>query len=121
MNALRLTILFMAVSCLSFSCKKNSDDAGAACEEKQTMKVTFANTGSVPLRVVLATSLTPQFTPVNPVFSLDLAPGASVIKEFAADTYFNVWYTNCASACSLSTYYSKTYTACNAYDEKFGL
>jgi hypothetical protein len=121
MNSLRLTILFLALISVSVSCKKNSDDAGAACEEKQTMKVTFANTGSVPLRVVLATSLTPQFTPVNPVFSLDLAPGASVVKEFAAATYFNVWYTNCSSACSLSTYYSKTYTACNAYDEKFGL
>ncbi len=96
------------------------DDTGD-CSDNNTMKVTYTNTGTVPLRVMVATSLTPQFVPVNPIHSIDLAPGASVVKEFEADQYFNVWYKDCATTCTRSTYNSRTYASCSENEEKFGL
>lgn len=110
----------MAIVSVFLSCKKGGDDEGSDCEENNRTKVVFTNTGSVPLRVEVATTLTPQFDPINPVFSLDLAGGASVQKEFEADKYFILWYSNCSADCSMVTYYNKTYVPCSEYEEKQG-
>lgn len=102
------------------SCSKPGDDGGSDCEDNNTTKVTYANTGSVPLKVQVATSLTPAFVPISPIITLELAPGASVVKEFTAGQYFTVWYANCATSCTMYTYYSKTYNTCGVYEEKKG-
>ncbi|MBL7699084.1 MAG: hypothetical protein JNK79_13045 [Chitinophagaceae bacterium] len=120
MKSFNLTVLFLAITCLVVSCKKGGDDEGENCEDNNTTKVTYSNTGSVPLRVVVATSLTSQYEPINPILNIDLAPGASTVKEFDADQYFNVWYSNCSDDCSMVTYYSKTYAQCSEYEEKQG-
>lgn len=65
------------------SCKKEVDDGGYDCQDNNTTKLSFGNTGNVPLRVQVAISLTPQFTTIDPVVSLDLAPGETVNKEIA--------------------------------------
>lgn len=121
MKFVKYTLLFTAITCLTISCKKNMEDDTGDCSDNNTMKVTYTNTGTVPLRVMVATSLTPQFVPVNPIHSIDLAPGASVVKEFEADQYFNVWYKDCATTCTRSTYNSRTYASCSENEEKFGL
>ena len=112
----------MSLACVLFSCKKGEeDDAGPDCENDHTTQVTYTNTGSVPLRIEVATSLTPQYEPVNPILTLDLAPGATVVKEIQADRYFNVWYRDCSTNCTQTTYNSKTYEQCGQYEEKHGL
>ena len=120
MKSIKLTLFFAAVTCLFICCSKNIDDDSSDCEDNNTTTVTFTNKGSVPLRVEVSIQLTPQFKPINPVVSLDLAPGTSVVKEISADKYFTVWTSNCAINCSMVTYYSKTYDACSSYEEKQG-
>jgi hypothetical protein len=120
MKSFKFALFFVAITCVSLSCKKNSDDSGSDCEDTHMTKVTFTNKGSVPLRVEVAIQLTPQFKPITPVVTLDLAPGASVVKEFIAGKYFNVWSSNCAASCSMVTYYNKTYVECSTYEEKQG-
>lgn len=115
------TMLFSAViTCSLYSCSKPGDDA-SDCEDNNTTKVTYTNTGSTPLRVEVATSLTPQFKPVSPIVTLDLAPGASVVREISAEKYFTVWSRDCATTCTMVTYYSKTYSQCSEYEEKQGI
>ena len=120
MKSFKLALFFTALTCVSLSCSKNIDDDSSDCEDNNTTTVTFTNKGSVPLRVEVSIQLTPQFKPISPVVSLDLAPGATVVREIKADKYFNVWSSNCATNCSMVTYYSKTYAACSAYEEKQG-
>lgn len=109
----------MTFSFVLLSCKKGESDDSENCEENNLTKVTYSNVGSTPVRVVVATSLTPQYEPINPVFSIELAPGQSVPKEFEAEQYFNVWYGNCSGDdCVMLAYYSKTYAQCNEYEEK---
>lgn len=120
MKSIKLALVFAVVACVFLSCKKNSGDDGSDCEDNHTTTVTFTNKGSVPLRVEVSIQLTPQFKPINPVVTLDLAPGASVVKEIAAAKYFNVWSSNCAANCAMVTYYSKTYASCSSYEEKQG-
>lgn len=115
---LLLAIAFLA--CSLFSCSKGGD-AESDCQDDNTTKVTFSNTGSVPLRVEVAIQLTPQYRPIDPVVVLDLAPGQSTQKEIKADQYFVVWSANCATTCTRATSYSKTYESCSAYEEKLGL
>lgn len=87
-------------------------------EYNNTTKGTYTNTRTVPLKVQVATTLTSAFVPVSPIISLDLAPGTIVVKEFTAAKYFTVWYANCATSCTMFTYYTKTYDACGEYEEK---
>lgn len=115
------TMLIGTVITLSLlSCTKAGDDDERDCEYNNTTKVTYTNTGTVPLKVQVAYTLNSAFVPVSPIISLDLAPGASVVKEFSAAKYFTVWYSNCATSCTMNTYYAKTYDACAEYEEKQG-
>ena len=121
MKSVKLVAFFIAVACTFISCKKGAEDDTQDCDENNTTSIVFSNTGTTPLRVELASSLTPQFKPINPVVVLDLAPGATVTKEVAADDYFNVWSRDCSTTCTMVTYYRKTYDKCNAYEEKRGI
>lgn len=117
-----MALYFMTIVFISVSCKKGGDDdGGESCMDDNTTKTTFTNTGSIPLRVQVATSLTDQFEPINAIVNEDLAPGASVSKGMYADKYFIVWSRDCPTNCSMVTYYSKTYAACGDNQEKQGL
>ncbi len=83
--------------------------------------MTFKNTGTVPLRVQMATQLTPQFQPINPAAEIDLAPGQSVQRDIVAGRYFFVWSRDCATTCSRITSYAKDFESCNSYTEEKGL
>ena len=121
MKSIKLALFFAAIACVFISCKKESGDTDSDCQNDNTTKVTYTNTGTISLRVQVSYQLTPQFVPINPIFTIDLAPGASVVKEFVADKYFTVWTRDCATTCSMVTYYSKTYVQCNATVEKQGI
>lgn len=121
MKLIKLSVCFMAVAFVMFSCKKGGDSGGSDCQDNHTTEVVFTNTGSIPLRVEVAVQLTPQFTAINPVLKLDLAPGATIKREITATKYFIVWNRDCATSCSMVTYYAKTYTECNTYEEKRGI
>lgn len=122
MKFLKFSVVFLAISCLFVNCSKNAgDDDDDDCEGNNTTTVIYKNTGTVPLRVQVATSLTAQFVPINPVVNEDLAPGASIEREIDARQYFTVWYNNCATSCSMVTYYSKTYVSCSENTEQQGL
>lgn len=120
MKAINLIAFSMMFTLLFTACKKGDSGEGSDCEEDNLTKVTYTNTGTTPLRVSVATQLTPQFETVSPVFTIDLAPGASVEKVFFADKYFTVWQSNCATNCTLATHNYKTYEACNEYEAKLG-
>jgi hypothetical protein len=120
MKLIKTMLFATAITFSLLSCSKPGDDDGSDCEDNDTTKVTYTNTGTVPLRVQVATSLTSAFVPISPIVSIDLAPGASVVKEFAADKYFIVWYANCATTCTMYTYYAKTYATCGVTEEKHG-
>ena len=121
MKSIKLTLLFLAIACISLSCKKGGGEEESDCEEDYTTKVTYTNTGSTKLRVQVANSLTAQFVPIDPVVTLDLNPGQSVGKVIPAGKYFSVWSSNCPANCSMNTYYNKTYAPCGDYKEELGL
>lgn len=120
MKLIKTMLIGTVITFSLLSCSKPSDDGGSDCQDNNTTKVTYTNNGTVPLKVQVATSLTPAFVPISPIVSIDLAPGASVVKEIPADQYFTVWYANCATTCTMYTYYSKTYSTCGVYEEKKG-
>ena len=109
--------LTIAAALILFSCKKGETEA-LTCEDTNTTKVTFRNTTASPLRVVVSATLTPQFVPVDPILTIDLAPGQSVVKEFQAGRYVNTWYNNCATSCSRMSYGFKDFTQCGEFEEK---
>lgn len=108
--------LILAV-CTFLSCSKSGDDI-ESCEDTNTTKVTYTNTTSATLRVVVSRTLTPQFEPVDPLFTIDLAPGQSVAKEFEAGRYINSWYNGCPSNCNRRGNIFKDYSSCIEYEEK---
>ncbi|HEX2532609.1 MAG TPA: hypothetical protein VHK69_02670 [Chitinophagaceae bacterium] len=117
MKSIRRILLGITACTLILSCAKPAEDETETCEDTNSTRVTFTNTGTNALRVVVSATLTPQFEPVNPLFSIDLAPGQSVSKEFTAGRYMASWY-NCASNCTRMGHVSRDFTACNAYEEK---
>ena len=110
-------LLVVMASCLLFSCSKSGGEA-ETCEDTGQMKVTYNNTTADALRVVVSGSLTPQFEPVNPIITLDLAPGQKVVKEFSSGRYVITWYNGCPTNCNRRSYAFKDYTSCNEYEEK---
>lgn len=121
MKLFKLTMLLATTISLFIGCVKSNEEEVVDCEENNTTKVTYTNTGTVSLRVQVATSLTPQYVPINPILTFDLAPGVSVTKEFSADKYFTLWYNNCATTCNRYSYHFKTFDACGEYEEKQGI
>lgn len=118
MKKIKLLPLLLGTLFLFSSCSK-SDDEGETCQDTNSTKVTYSNTTNTALRVVVSTRLTPQFEPVDPLFTLDLAPGQSVVKEFLAGRYINSWYNNCASSCNrMSSSSFKDFNSCEEYEEK---
>ena len=101
-----------------FGCSKPEEEKLAACEENNTTKVTFTNTTNTSLRVVVSTRLTPQFEPIDPSITVDLAAGQSVIKEFTAGRYVNSWYNGCPLNCNRRSYNFMDFTQCNEFEEK---
>jgi ABC-type molybdate transport system substrate-binding protein len=117
MKKTKLLLLVMAAVTFIVSCSKSSEEA-ETCEDKNSMKVSYNNTTSDALRVVVSGSLTPQFEPVNPIFTIDLAPGQIVVKEFQSGRYVNTWYNGCPANCTRRSYSFKDYVNCNEYEEK---
>ncbi len=116
-----MALYAITIFCTLISCKKGTDDAGNSCEDDNTAETTFTNNGNISLHVEVATSLTPQFEPISPSISVELAPGASVSKGLYADQYFIIWSRGCPTNCSTITYYSKTYASCTKNQETQGL
>lgn len=108
----------MATVCMFLSCKKSEGDASEACKDNNTTKVTFMNTTSAALRVVVSSTLTPQLEPISPILTIDLAAGQSSVKEFQAGRYANTWYNGCPSTCNRRTYSFKNFDQCMVYEEK---
>jgi hypothetical protein len=108
-------LLMLSVTLFSGCSKSNEEEEG--CEDTNTTKVTYRNTTNAALRVVVSMTLTPQFEPVSPIFTIDLAPGQSVPKEFTAGRYINSWYSNCATSCNRIGNIFKDYASCSAYEE----
>jgi len=117
MKKIKLHLLFLAILCTFLSCSKPEEDVDT-CEDTNTTKVTFTNTTNAALRVVVSTRLTPQYEPIDPLFSIDLAPGQSVVKEFEAGRYINSWYNGCPSSCNRMGNIFRDFDQCNEYDEK---
>ncbi len=117
MKSIKLTLLFIALTCTFIGCSKDGDD-DSDCEDANTTEITFVNTWSTPIRVQVAYSLTPQFEAIDPIVTLDLSPGQSVIKEIKADRYQIVWKNGCPNNCSLASSYARTYIACEEYTEQ---
>lgn len=105
-----LAIIFMVTGC------SKSEDA-ISCEESETTKVTFTNNGAASLRVEMASQFDAQFNPVNPVFVIDLAPGASSVKEFRYGNYFIQWKANCSTTCTQQAFYARNFDVCGEYQE----
>lgn len=119
MRTIKPMLFFAAVTALLISCKKSS--SAKDCMDTHTTKVVYTNTGTIPLRVEVAIQFTPQYQPIDPVVSVDLAPGVTVVKEFSAHNYFTKWSRDCSSSCNTVTFYAKTYNECSDYEEKQGI
>jgi hypothetical protein len=117
MKSIKPMLLFLAFVSVSFSCSKSSGDSGPACESNETTKVTFKNNGSTTLRVEVAQTFNAQFEPVSPVVAIDLAAGASSVKEFRYGRYFIQWKNGCPAACSQRAFYAKDFAICQEYQE----
>ena len=115
MKSFKMSCLLAALIFLSTGSSK-SDDA-ISCEENETTKVTFTNNGASALRVEMATQFDAQFNPVNPVFTIDLAPGASSVKEFRYGNYFIQWKANCSTTCTQQAFYARNFDVCGEYQE----
>ena len=108
----------MAVFFLFLSCSKSGGDDDETCEDLNTTKVTFSNTTSKPMRVVLSATISPQYEPISPLFTIDLSPGQSVPKEFSAGRYVATWYDDCPSACNRIGNLFRDFDSCGNYEEK---
>ena len=117
MKSVKAMCLFLAIASITFSCSKSGGDNGPACEENETTRVTFKNTGTTPLRVEVAYTFNSQFMPVDPVVELDLAAGASVVKEFRYGRYFIQWKNDCPGTCSQRSFFAKDFNQCEEYTE----
>lgn len=114
----RSSILFLAFCTMALlSCTKEGG-GGTDCEADNTTQITYTNQSSVPVRVKVSVYLNSSFEPISPILDFELAPGASQTKEIKAAKYFTLWYNNCATSCSLLTYYYKQFDACMEYEEK---
>lgn len=112
----------LALALVVISCKKpGEEEADEPCLENNTMELTLKNTGTIPLRVVMATQLTPQFQGIDPVLTLDLAPGQTVQRVVPAARYYSVWWRDCNTTCTKVLSYAKDYESCNAYTEERGI
>lgn len=121
MKSISLPIILLAMAALLWSCSK-SGDSDPDCMDENITSVIFKNTGSTPLRVEVASQLTPQFEAINPVVSEDLAPGASIKRDFSAGRYMVIWKSGCPSNCTLATgASSRDYGACEDYEEALGI
>jgi len=118
MKTLKLSVLLVAALCIVLSCSKKEEEDLLTCEDTNITKVTFSNTTNAPLRVVVSTRLTPQYEPVDPIFTLDLAAGQSVVKEFEAGRYINSWYSGCPSNCQAVANVFKDFDQCGEFVEK---
>ena len=116
MKSFHLIGLALSLSILSISCKK-SGDTGMACEENETTRVTFRNNTTLSQRVEVAKTFNAQFVPQDAVLSFDLAPGASAVKELREGRYFIQWKNSCATTCSQSAFYAKTFEVCGNTEE----
>lgn len=114
MKLIKILVLFIAITTVSFSCKKSAEDSGPACENNETTKVTFKNTSTLAARLELADRFDSNYKPVGIVFSIDLAPGATATKEFKSGRYYIQWK---CSTCNTGTVSSKTYETCMEYQE----
>ena len=117
MKSIKLAVFLITLGCF-VSCSKGGEDEGMACEEENTTSVTFTNGGTLPMRVQVDVQLTPQFEPIDPVVTFDLAAGESVVKEIRAQRYSIVWKNGCPDNCNLATSYAKTYESCQEYTEQ---
>lgn len=110
-------LFFFVTVCMFLSCSKPANEP-VTCEDTNIAKVTFANTSDIPLRVVVSTRLTPEYVPIEPIFTIDLAPGKSIVKEFEAGRYINTWYKDCSSNCNRMNSFFRNYEQCKEYQEK---
>jgi hypothetical protein len=117
MNKFKLCLLAIVTSCIFLGCAKGKVE-DETCEDTNTTKVTFSNTTSAALRVVVSATLTPQLEPINPILTIDLAPGESVEKEFEAGRWVTTWYNGCPSSCSRRAYMFRDFNQCGVYEEK---
>ena len=111
-----MTLMVAAITLGISGCKKGEEDV-VDCEEDNTATVKFTNTTDVPMRVKVAYQLTPQFEPIDPVVTIDLAPGQSISEDIDASRYFILWYNNCSTSCNRVANYSRTYEICGSYEE----
>ncbi len=117
MNIIKSSLAIALCTVMMFSCKKNSEPSDPACETNNTTKVTFKNTTTTSKRLEVAKTFNSEFVPNEPVLSIDLAPGASISKEFRYGKYFVQWKNGCPSACSKAAFYAKDYLSCQEYNE----
>ena len=122
MKFFRLPLMTLTLAATLFSCSKEGDDNDPDCMNNHTTKVKFSNSGSVALRVEVASQLTPQYEAVNPVVAVDIAPGASTTREFESGRYMIIWKSGCPSNCNVATAASsRDYADCESYEEERGL
>jgi hypothetical protein len=120
MRLFKLPLLALALCATLFSCSKGDDeDNDPDCLTDNTTQVSFTNTSSIPLRVEVASRLTPQLEAIDPVVTLDLAAGESATKTFAAGRYMMVWRTGCPSNClTVTGALGRDFESCEEYQEK---
>jgi hypothetical protein len=117
MKSIKTLLLLIVITIVSFSCKKSSGDSGQACENNETTKVTFKNNTTVSLRIEVAKTFNAQYMPVDAVFTIDVAAGASTVKEFRYGRYFIQWKQGCINTCSQKAFYAKDFEVCKEYTE----
>ncbi len=117
MKSIKTMLLFLAITSISFSCSKSSGDSVPACENNNTTKVTFTNNSTGLLRVEVAKTFNAQYIPLDAVVNIDLAAGASSVKEFTYGRYFVQWKNGCPAACSQRTFYAKDFATCQESQE----
>lgn len=102
---------------LLISCTKSAGEEVPACEDNGTTKVTFTNTSGVSLKLEVAQTFNSSYVPNSPVIQMQLAPGATITKEFPYGKYFIELENGCPAACSQRSFYAKTYEQCSVYEE----
>jgi hypothetical protein len=117
MKHISLSLLLIASLITIVSCSKPAEEE-ETCEDTHTTTVTYKNISAAPLRVVVSQSLTPQFVPVDPIYTIDLAPGESVVKTLTAGDWINSWYNGCPSACNRMNSTFRDYLQCEEYQEQ---
>ncbi len=117
MKNVKLSLLFIATLSVLLSCSKSKEEV-ETCEDTHSTKVTFVNSGSTALRVVVSARITPQYEPIDPLFTIDLPAGQSAGKEFQGGRYVTTWYNGCASGCKRLGNFFRDFNECNEYEEK---